>query len=130
MEPHYPSPTGKYVFHILPWEARMSLWVEAPRLIEANTECVLFDLTGSPWSLDAAQWRSEEHVQLQMRRYPGDHQPASFLIVVECEAKLARLEGQKGQNAVAQNAVAQNAVTLQDLEKSLETLYQQCQISS
>lgn len=110
LETTTPSPNGKYVFQIAAREMRMSLWVEAPRLIEVTTERAVFDLLSTNWSLNRAQWLDGERVSIQVRRYPGDHLPGSFEVEIDCTAGVATLPGDV-------------RVGLESLERALEELY-------
>ena len=115
METKFPSPNKKYLFQIEPWEARMSLWVETPCLIEVQNKAKLFDLRGTDWSLDSAQWLNEERVTLSLRRYPGDHSPRVFEVVIDCLANQATFDG--------------TGTTLDQIEPYLESIYRHCQIN-
>ncbi|MDB6154341.1 MAG: hypothetical protein JWL90_2794 [Chthoniobacteraceae bacterium] len=106
----YPSPNGKYLFHIYPWEARMSLWIESPELIEVGVAAPLLRFRDSNWSLDRAVWLNESVVTMQVRRYPGDHTPSQFEFGIDAEKRLAAIGSAQ-------------AVPLSDLESMLETLY-------
>ena len=85
----FPSPEGKYVFRISPWEVRMSLWVETPELIEVETGKALVSFQDSHWSLNKAEWSGPESVRIWIRKYPGDHLPAQFTAVLDCEKEVA-----------------------------------------
>jgi hypothetical protein len=107
METKAPSPGEKYLFHIFPWEARMSLWVETPQLMDTVSGQSLLAFENANWSLDEAQWLDEERVRLYLRCYPGDHSPSSFEVMIDCQQKQARLRDGE-------------PVPLRDLEKVLE----------
>ncbi|BCM91476.1 hypothetical protein IAD21_03349 [Abditibacteriota bacterium] len=109
----YPSPTGKYLFQISPWEARMSLWIESPALLKADTNQTIFTFKNSNWSLDSADWLDTERVKMSLRRYPGDHNPSSFEVELNCLTFQATIDGQTFDFAA--------------LEKHLEVLYRQGQ---
>ncbi|RYG67145.1 hypothetical protein EON80_14160 [bacterium] len=106
----FASPSGKYHFQIFMTEMRMSHWVERPRLVRVEGEVPLFDLSNSQWSLEGANWQGEEKVELQLRRYPGDHSPPVFRVEVDCLAATATWPDD-------------TVVPLAKLESSLEQLY-------
>lgn len=92
-ERKYLSPDGRYGFDISPWEARMSHWIECGTLVEAATGRHVFGFTDSNWSLDRAEWLGPERVALTVRKYPGNHTPANFTIVLDCENRTASVDG-------------------------------------
>ena len=109
-ENKYPSPSGKYVFHVVAWEVRMSLWVESFTLAEAASGTPVLRLSDSNWSLDTAEWLDDSRVTMQLRKYPGDHTPSSFQVLVDCETKMAELADEP-------------AIPLPTLEQALKELY-------
>ena len=72
METKYPSPDGRYIFQIDAWEARMSLWVESPKLIDTQSGQDVFSFKDANWSLDGADWLDADRVKIFLRKYPGD----------------------------------------------------------
>lgn len=48
------SPGGRYVVYVDAWEARMSLWVETPELVDTQTGRTLLGFRNTNWSLDEA----------------------------------------------------------------------------
>lgn len=109
MEAKFRSPSGTYLIEIHPQEARMSHTIQTPRLLERESGRSLFDFSTSLWSLDNARWLDEVQVQLSLRRYPGDHSPSVFEVLIDCERKFASLDGQ--------------SIALSELEKYLEAWY-------
>jgi hypothetical protein len=93
METKYPSPDGCYYFRIYPWEARMSLWIECPDLIEAGSGQSLFRFGDSNWSLDHAEWLDYTTAELKLRKYPGNHSPSSLTATIDCVQQTASLMG-------------------------------------
>lgn len=95
MEPElrYPSPDGRYGFRISAWEARMSHWIETAELIETRTEEALFGFADSNWSLDNAVWEGPTVVRMTVRKYPGNHLPPDFTVVLDCETKAVSVDG-------------------------------------
>ncbi len=85
----YPSPLGKYVFHIVEWEARNSLWIESFTLVEAATGAPVVHLEDENWSVDSAEWLGEWAVRMLLRKYPGNHTPAQVEVTVDCQARTA-----------------------------------------
>ena len=88
----------------------MGQWVESPRLIEASSGRVLFDLAESSWSIDVVRWMSDDTVEMEIRRYPGDHSPAVFQLGVDCRHGVAVVAGE-------------GAVRLPSLLSDLEAIY-------
>lgn len=93
LDSRYPSPDGRYGFRISSWEARMSHWIESAELIEIGTEDTLFSFSDPNWSVDNAVWESPTVVVLTVRKYPGNHLPPDFTIVLDCEAKNVTVDG-------------------------------------
>lgn len=116
MEPQikYPSPSDKYHFKIDAWEARMSLWIESPALVNVSSGETVLTFKESNWSLDVAEWKDEEHVTMELRRYPGDHSPSQFVVEVDCLAKKA--------------TIGDDSMELNSLEKYLEALYRRSRV--
>ncbi len=110
LETKYPSPDGRFAFVIDEWEARMSLWVSSPTLLDLTTREELLRFRAPEWSLDSADWTDAASVRLQLRRYPGDHDPTSFGVVIDCTRRTASLD------AAAELALA-------DLERALDAAY-------
>jgi hypothetical protein len=86
------SPNGRYEVRTRPWEARMSLWVETPFIIDTSVQHALLRFTNSSWSLVSSQWQSESMVLLHMSKFPG-HFPATFKVTVDCEKHSAVVHG-------------------------------------
>jgi hypothetical protein len=90
------SPTGRFEVRVSPWEARMSLWIETPAIFDkASGEC-LFSFEDSNWSLNSANWLSEAVVELRLRKYPGGHTPPEITLTIDCVAKIAQTEQERG----------------------------------
>ena len=106
----YPSPDGRYGFLIEPWEARASLWVEHPTLVNRTANQILLKFKDDRWSLDSAAWRSDVVVVMTLRKFPGDHRPPSFNLMFDCDALTATVG-------------TQEAVSVVNIETSLERLY-------
>jgi hypothetical protein len=86
------SPDGQFQVRVEAWEARMSLWVESPEICNAGTGETLLQFVSEMWSLDKANWKTNELVELTMRKYPGNHTPAQLTVVVDCRNKVAALQ--------------------------------------
>lgn len=91
--PKSTSPGGRYVIGVDMREARMSLWVESPELVDTLAGETLLRFNDSNWSLDSARWQSDSLVALQLRKYPGDHTPGSFEVLVDCALHTAAVGG-------------------------------------
>ena len=91
METSFPSPSGRFEVQVAPWEARMSLWVETPTVVDTATGRKLLAFADVRWSLDAADWTSDRVVELWLRKYPGGHTPSGVMVTVDCEAETARI---------------------------------------
>lgn len=78
------SPSGSYKVLVDPWEARNSLWVYSPWIIDARTQDVILELADSNWSMDCAVWESDTTVRLDLRRFPGDRLPLGISVQVDC----------------------------------------------
>jgi hypothetical protein len=89
----YPSPSGAYQFLIVAHEMRMSLWIEWPTLVNANSGQILLRFSDSLWSLDVAEWLSDSLVRMTLRHYPGKHVPPQFEVVADCVSLTATIQG-------------------------------------
>jgi hypothetical protein len=57
--------------------------IECPELIDTIAGETLLRFHDSNWSLDSAQ----------LRKYPGNHTPASFAVLVDCALQTAAVDG-------------------------------------
>lgn len=89
----YPSPDGRWIVRTVAWEARMSHWIELPEIIDATSGARLLAFVNPNWSLDRARWMGPARVELQLRRYPGDHVPPLVFVEVDCAARSAMVDG-------------------------------------
>ena len=87
------SPSGHFQVLSEPWEPRMSLWVYPPQIVDTRTEELLFKVSDQNWSMEHAQWETEETVRLGMRKYPGDRRPNGLVITINCTRRTAEIEG-------------------------------------
>ena len=71
----------------------MSHWIESAELIEVGTGEHVFSFADPNWSVDNAVWQSPAVVALTVRKYPGNHLPSDFTIVLDCEAKTVSVDG-------------------------------------
>ncbi|HEX4329091.1 MAG TPA: hypothetical protein VH105_20035 [Burkholderiales bacterium] len=108
--PKSTSPDGRFAIYVDMWEAFNSHWVESPELTDTRSGATLLKFNNDNWSLDAAQWQSDTVVSLSLRKYPGDHTPSAFEVVVDCE---------QGNASVADMA----PLPLAEVEEALERLY-------
>lgn len=104
------SPDGRYAIYIDMWEARMSHWIECPSLVDTRNGETLLRFCDSNWSMDRARWQGDAVVAMNLRKYPGDHRPASFEVVIDCAARTATVAGMP-------------AAALGEVEAALERLY-------
>jgi hypothetical protein len=87
------SPGGRYLVRVEQSEARMSHWIDTPRIIDVGSGEVVFVLRDTRWSLDAAEWMAEDHVRFTLRRYPGDHTPSAFVADLRLSDRQATVDG-------------------------------------
>jgi hypothetical protein len=85
------TPSGRFRITISAWEARMSLWIETPTLLDKMTGTTLLSFRDSNWSLDAARWLTDSIVELTLRKYPGNHLPPQLVATVDCVNRCARV---------------------------------------
>ncbi|WAH65858.1 hypothetical protein [Xanthomonas hortorum] len=83
------SPLGSYRIEVTAWEARMSLWVETPQIVDVRAGTVLLRFDNPCWSLETAHWHSDVAVELTLRKYPGDHRPAQVVAMLNCRDRTA-----------------------------------------
>ena len=70
----------------------MSHWIQTPSLIDLHTKASLLAFKDNNWSLDRATWESPTVVHLEMRKYPGDHTPPAFQVILDCGSKMAQVD--------------------------------------
>jgi hypothetical protein len=85
--------SASYEISVSAWEARMSLWIETPTLRNKATGEVVLSLRDTNWSLNSARWRSDDVVELRLRKYPGSHTPAEIMATLDCSQRTARIDG-------------------------------------
>jgi hypothetical protein len=85
------SPTSSYEIRIESWEARNSMWVQTPTIIDLQLQDTILEFRDPYWSLNNAEWISNTDVKVTLRKYPGNHIPAELAIEVECKHRLATL---------------------------------------
>lgn len=90
---NHASPTGRFAFRVVAWEARMSHWIESFTLVDAATGTIVWRMDDPNWSLDDAKWISDSVVEISTRKYPGDHSPPSFEVTIDCDARTATVMG-------------------------------------
>ena len=69
------SPSGRYEISRYSHEAFNTCWVDTPTVTDKQTGETLFAFQDDRWSLDELSWRSESVASLEMRKYPGNHEP-------------------------------------------------------
>lgn len=104
------SPDRRFVIETTAWEARMSHWIETPRIVDTASGAVVFAFANGNWSLDRATWLAAHVVQLLLRKYPGNHTPVGVTCEIDCLARTATIAGA--------------AVPLAELERRLDALLQ------
>ncbi|MEO7324444.1 MAG: hypothetical protein ABIW82_06420 [Dokdonella sp.] len=102
------SPDGRFQIRVAVWEARNSLWVESPAIYNAISQAVLLTFQSEMWSLDKAEWKTSEVVDITLRKYPGNHTPIELKATIDCEKQTAKLRSCP-------------AVPLAELERLLES---------
>lgn len=85
------SVDGRFQIRTDVWEARASLWVESPAIFSTEAEAPLLQFLSELWSLDRAEWSSNEIVELTMRKYPGNHKPSQIAVTINCKERSASL---------------------------------------
>lgn len=103
------SPDGRYCVRVTPWEARNSLWVYSPRIIDTRQGLCIFQFSDACWSADQSTWLTPTTVELNLRKFPGDRMGQGVRVVIDCDGRVARWGSGK-------------TVALSDLERALETL--------
>ncbi|WP_296233172.1 hypothetical protein [Pseudomonas sp. UBA4617] len=83
------APGGRFSVRVAAWEARNSQWVYVPSLLDTHTQAVIFAFASPHWSMDQATWRSDATVHFVLRKFPGDHHPATLELLVNCANKTA-----------------------------------------
>ena len=86
------SPNGRWTIVLSSWEARMSLWIDSPSLVEVASNTAVFAFKDSNWSLDTAVWISDDVVEWRLRKYPGNHLPVDFEVQIDCARASARID--------------------------------------
>jgi hypothetical protein len=108
--PKSTSPDGRFAIYVDLWETFNSHWVESPELTDTRSGATLLKFKNDNWSLNSAQWQSDAVVSLSLRKYPGDHTPSAFEVVVDCEQGTASVAGMA-------------PLPLVEVEAALERLY-------
>lgn len=85
------SPTGSYEIRVESWEARMSLWVQTPEIVDLQSQAIILAFRDDRWSLEKSEWIDNTTVRLMLRKYPGNHIPSEIAITIECQHRLAIL---------------------------------------
>jgi len=99
------SPSGRYKVFAEPWEARMSLWVYPPEIVDAKTQELVLKFVDPNWSMDFVEWESETVVRLGLRKYPGDRN--GITVHVDCETR--------------RGEIGASRVSLTELEEALDS---------
>ena len=65
------SPGGTYRLQVSSEEMKMSHWIDRPYVTRVSDQRVIYRAE-YPWSLNSHRWLSEDILELDLRRYPGD----------------------------------------------------------
>ncbi|MGF6110346.1 hypothetical protein [Pseudomonas frederiksbergensis] len=103
------SPDDHYCVEVTPWEARHSLWVYPPRIIDTRQGICILRFSDACWSADQSTWLNPTTVELTLRKFPGDRMGQGVRVVVDCDGRVARWGSGK-------------TVALSDLESALEAV--------
>jgi hypothetical protein len=95
------SADGRFLVRTDAWEARASLWVESPTIFSTEATEPLLQFSSELWSLDKAEWLSNETVELTVRKFPGNHKPSQIVITINCNERTATL-GSSGSVALSE----------------------------
>ena len=90
------APGGRYQVDVLPWEARMSLWVYTPEIIDTVEDRVLLGFTDNAWSSDKAAWLTDTLLTMVLRKYPGDKTGHGLRVLIDCANETADFREQLG----------------------------------
>jgi hypothetical protein len=99
------SPSQRWVVRTSPWEARMSLWIESPALIEVATSAAIFQFSDEHWSLDSAAWIGDDVVEWRVRKYPGNHLPVDLELQIDCARGVALFDDRELPLAMLERAL-------------------------
>ncbi|WP_294739289.1 hypothetical protein [uncultured Pseudomonas sp.] len=103
------SPDGHYRVEVMLWEARNTIWVYSPRIVDMWQESCIFQFEDARWSADQSVWLTPTMVELKLRKFPGDRTGQGVCVVIDCVRLVARVgDGHE--------------VELSALEGALETL--------
>lgn len=91
----HPSPDGRYAVVTQPWDVRMSIWIDTPHIENQIDGTIVASLHDVHWSLVDATWESPAVVVLRLRKYPGSHLPPELTVAVDCDARVATLDGRR-----------------------------------
>ncbi|MBV4491037.1 hypothetical protein [Pseudomonas oryzicola] len=105
------APAGRFAVRVAAWEARNSQWVYVPSLLDMHTQTVIFAFANPHWSMDQATWRSDATVHFVLRKFPGDHYPATLELLVNCANQTAAV------GAGAEHSLA-------EIEQALEAAFE------
>lgn len=103
------SPDGRYCVRVLPWEARNTLWVYSPCIVDTRRRICVFRFADACWSVDQSNWLCDTAVELKLRKFPGDRTGTGIRVVVECERDVGQVDGE-------------SEVGLSELETALEAM--------
>jgi len=102
------SPAKNFEVRTEVWEARNSLWVYSPSIWDARACHCIFSFEDEKWSADEFCWEDESTVRLVLRKYPGNHQPQSVTVEIDCLGLNAKI------------IFPADVLALEDLESALD----------
>jgi hypothetical protein len=85
------SPDRCWQLEVDEWEARASCWVATPRVIDARNGATCLKFSDPNWSLEASLWTDGPKLQLQLRRFPGNHRPDSLDVEFDPNTRQTRV---------------------------------------
>ena len=103
------SPDGRFALELEFASGLMSHVIARPTLVATERHEVLLAFRDSRWSLDTHAWLGDSRVRMQLRKYPGAHEPDSIILDVDCVAREATIGDQ-------------HLASLGDVEPTLDSL--------
>ncbi len=75
---HSTSPGGRYQLRVETWEPLATLWVNTPEVVDLALGVSVLRFRDERWSLDWAAWETPARLCMTLRKFPGNHRPASL----------------------------------------------------
>lgn len=105
------SPDDHYRVEVTPWEARNTLWVCSPRIVDTWQGRCVFQFEDARWSADQSVWLNPTTVELKLRKFPGDRTGQGVRVVIDCAGLVARM-GDGGEFELSALEAALDAIDL------------------